>query len=237
MSQPKPARTYALAALIGLVGGLVGSLVAPALPIPHPAFDEAVQKAILAHPDVLPAAVDKLKAEDGAKQIAQIGPQAQKAFPGAILGNPDGRHVLVEFMDFACGYCKASEADVARLIAADPQLKVVIRELPILSPESVDAAKMGLAAARQGKYAAYHRAMFASGHPGPDTIAAAARAAGLDLAAAQKAIADPALQAEIEGNLGMARALGINGTPSWIAGGKLLSGALGYDGLVKAMAS
>jgi len=237
MSQPKPIRTYAIAALIGLGGGLIGALVAPALPIPHPAFDEAVQKAILAHPDVLPAAVEKLKNDDTAKQVAQVGPQAQKAFPGAMLGNPDGAHVLVEFMDFACGYCKASEADVAKLIAADPQLKVVIRELPILSPESVDAAKMGLAAARQGKYAAFHRAMFASGHPNADTITAAARTAGLDLAAAQKAIADPALQAEIEGNLGMARALGINGTPSWIAGGKLLSGALGYDGLAKAMGS
>lgn len=235
MSQSKPIRTYAIAALIGLGGGLVGSLIGPALPIPHPAFDTAVQKAILAHPDVLPAAVEKLKADDGAKQIAQIGPQALKPFPGAVLGNPDGTRVLVEFMDFACGYCKASEADVARLIAADPQVKVVIRELPILSPESVDAAKMALAAARQGKYAAFHHAMFASGHPGADTIAAAARSAGLDMAAAQKAIADPALQAEVESNLGLARALGITGTPSWIAGGKLLSGALGYDGLVKAL--
>jgi protein-disulfide isomerase len=153
------------------------------------------------------------------------------------MGNPNGKVVLVEFMDFACGYCRQSLGDVDRLIAANPDLKVVLRELPILSPESADAAKMALAAAAQGKYGAFHKAMFAAGRPSADTIAAAAHTAGLDPAAAAKTIADPATQAEIESNLTLARAMGLNGTPSWLAGDQMLGGALGYDALAKAVAA
>ncbi len=203
--------------------------------LPLPYKDKAVHDYLLAHPEVLTEMVDALKAKDSAKQLSAVGPKALQEWPGAVLGNPSGRTVLVEFMDFACGYCRASEAEVAKLLAANPDVKLVIRQLPILSPESVDAAKMGLAAARQGKYAAFHKAMFAAGHPAPDTIAAAARAAGVDLAAAQKVIADPAAQTEIESNLGMARALGINGTPSWIAGGQVLGGALDAASLQRAI--
>ena len=79
--------------------------------------------------------------------------------------------------------------------------------------------------------------MFAAGRPNADTIAAAARTAGLDPVAAAKIIADPATQAEIESNLTLARALGLNGTPSWLAGDQMLGGALGYDALAKAVAA
>jgi protein-disulfide isomerase len=216
-----------------LAGGLLGGVLVSGLT--HWLGRDATRDYILAHPEILPEAIEKLKAGDSAKQVADVGPKAMKEWPGAVLGNPAGKTVLVEFMDFACGYCKTSEADTARLIAANPDLKVVIRQLPILTPESADAAKMGLAAAAQGKYAAFHKAMFDIGHPNAETITAAAKAAGLDLAAAQKLIADPAAQAELDGNLAMARALGINGTPSWIAGGKMLDGAVGFDILGKAI--
>jgi protein-disulfide isomerase len=142
---------------------------------------------------------------------------------------------LVEFTDFGCTYCRQSVADIEALIAANPDLRVVIRELPILSPQSADAAKMALAAAEQGKYAAFHRAMFAAGRPGPETIAAAAKAAGLDMDRARKTIADPRVEAELERNVDFARQLGFNGTPSWIAGEQLLSGAVGKDRLAEAI--
>ena len=90
-------------------------------------------------------------------------------------------------------------------------------------------------AASQGKYAAFHKAMFAAGRPNAQTIAAAAQSAALDMAAAQKVVADPATQAEIEANLALARHLGLGGTPSWIAGGKILGGAVGYDALAAAI--
>jgi hypothetical protein len=81
------------------------------------------------------------------------------------MGNPAGKVTLVEFTDFACTYCRRSVGDVDALIAANPDLKVVVRELPIIAPASEPAARMGLAAAAQGKYAAFHKAMFAGDAP------------------------------------------------------------------------
>lgn len=228
-------RTYALATLFGLAGGLVGATLAPLLPFNHGAQVGAVREALLERPEILSEAAEKLKSSDVEKQLAQVAPQALKPFPGAVIGNPNGKHVLVEFMDYACGYCRASEEDVAKLVANDPQAQVVLRQLPILTPESTDAAKMALAAAKQGKFAAFHKAMYAAGRPNAQTIASAAQAAGIDMAAAQKVIADPATQAEIETNLALARHLGLGGTPSWIANGKILGGAVGYDTLAAAV--
>ncbi len=161
--------------------------------------------------------------------------EVEKPFPGSVRGNPDGKITLVEFSDFACGYCRQSEADVEALIAANPDLKVVIRHLPILSPASADAARMGLAAARQGKYPAFHRAMFAAGRPSAQTIEAAARVAGLDLARARVDSASPQIAAEIDRNMDFARQLGFQGTPSWVIGSDIHGGAVGKAELAKSI--
>ncbi|NBC36985.1 thioredoxin domain-containing protein [Novosphingobium sp. FSY-8] len=240
MTQPTPvARPLWQVGLVGLVGGVVGAALLQAVPLPLPraGADQAVRDYILSHPEILPEAVDKLRNAEADKAIAAVRPEVEKAFPGAVLGNPQGKQVLVEFMDFACGYCRKSEEDVARLIAANPQLKVVLRQLPILSPESTDAAKWALAAAEQGKYAAFHHAMYQAGRPDAAGIAAAAKVAGLDITRAQATIARPDIQAEIERNLDLARKLGLNGTPSWIIGGAVLGGAVGHDELAKAIAA
>ena len=107
------------------------------------------------------------------EQLARIEPlrtELERPFPGAVLGNPQGKVTLVEFTDYACTYCRQSVADVDALIAANPDLKVVMREYPILSPESVDAARMALAAAQQERYPQFHAAMFRRGPPSAQTI-------------------------------------------------------------------
>ena len=152
-----------------------------------------------------------------------------------MLGNPAGSITLVEFTDYACGYCRASVPEVEALIAANPELKVVIRELPILAPTSADAARWALAAAEQGKFEAFHKAMFAAGRPAADTIEGAATRAGLDLARARKTIAEPRVEAEIKRNLDLARQLRIDGTPSWVIGEQLLAGAVGRQVLQDAI--
>jgi protein-disulfide isomerase len=126
---------------------------------------------------------------------------------------------------------------VDKITSANPQIKVVLRQLPILSPDSVEAAKMALAAADQGKYGAFHKAMYAAERPDAAGIEAAAKAVGLDIARARAFAARPDVQAEVEQNLELARKLGISGTPSWIVGDQLLSGAVGYDELAKAVAA
>lgn len=196
-----------------------------------------VREYILSHPELLPEAMDNLRQKETGKQLGAVGDKLEVAFPGAVLGNPNGTTVLVEFTDFACGYCRTSVPDVEALIAADPDLKVVVRELPIIAPTSADAARWGLAAAEQGKYPAFHKAMFATGRTDAASIDSAARASGLDLDRARKFIANPKVDAELRSNLELARQLGIDGTPSWVVGDQLLAGAVGRDALGKAIAA
>lgn len=199
------------------------------------AVEQVVREYILTHPEILPEAMDNLRLQETAKRLAGVRAPAETPFPGAILGNPQGKITLVEFSDYACGYCRKSVEDVDALIKAHPDLRIVMRELPILSPESADAARMALAAAEQGKYDAFHRAMFLAGRPSPQTIEAAARVAGLDMERARRIIADPRIDGELKHNVELARQLGFDGTPSWIVGDKTLSGAVGVDALADAI--
>src|SRR5690606_8247581 len=111
------------------------------------------------------------------------------------------------------------------LIEANPDLRVVVREYPVLSPQSADAARMALAAAQQGKFAAFHRSMFEHGQVNEETIEAAARQAGLDLGRARSAIEAGLFEGQLQNNVFLAQNLGITGTPSWIVGDRALNGA------------
>ncbi|MEO6716274.1 MAG: DsbA family protein [Novosphingobium sp.] len=226
-----------LALGFALVGGIVGWFwQAHHAPIGNrAAIEQVIHDYVLANPEILPQAMENLRKREDAKQLSGVSGDLKRPFPGAVLGNPAGKVTLVEFSDFACTFCRQSEAEVASLIQSNPDLKVVIRQLPILSPASADAARMGLAAARQGRYAAYHHAMYAGGRPDATTIEAAARSAGLDMARAQKDIADPALSAEIDSNMEFARKLGFQGTPSWVIGEEIHAGAVGHDVLAAAI--
>jgi len=231
--------SLALAAIaLLLVGGAVGWAVQSSRSgaLDEAEFGKRVHAYIVDHPEVLIEAAEKLKTQGSKDQLADVADAIEKPFPGAVLGNPNGALTLVEFTDFACTYCRASLADVEAVIAANPDLKVVIRELPIIAPTSGDAARWGLAAAEQGKYPAFHKAMFAAGRTDLASIEGAAQRAGLDLDRARKFIQDPRVSAEIEANIGFARKLGIDGTPSWVIGEQLITGAIGRKGLTKAVA-
>lgn len=196
----------------------------------------ATRDYLYAHPEVLPEAMGRYQAKQRQAQLAPVREQLQTPFPGAVLGNPQGKLTLVEFSDYACTYCRQSVADVQRLIAGNPDLRVVIREYPILRPESVDAARMGLAAAQQGKFAAFHEAMYALGPPSSATIEQAARQAGVDLAAANKAIAGGVYDSFLKANLALAARIGIDGTPGWVIGDRIIDGAVGSAALGEAIA-
>jgi protein-disulfide isomerase len=216
---------------LALLGGFAGAASWTALGF----GDEATRRYLMAHPEVLPRAMEELDRRERQARIGPIRGQLELPFPGAVLGNPEGTVTLVEFTDYSCGYCRQSAADVERLVAENPDLRVVIREYPILRPESTDAARMALAAAQQGKYAAFHEAMFDLGTPSAKTIEAAATRAGIDLAKARTAIAagmfDPFLQANHE----LAGQIGISGTPGWVVGDRVIDGAVGHKALASAI--
>ena len=199
------------------------------------AIEGLVRSYILEHPEVLPEAMERLQQREAEARIAPMRGALETPFPGAILGNPTGKVTLVEFTDFACTYCRQSVKALDTLIARNPDLRVVVRELPIIAPESAPAARMALAAAAQGKYPAYHKAMFEGARPSDASIAAAAGLAGLDVAAARSFAARPDVEQELKRNLDMARQLGINGTPAWVIGGRIVHGAVPPEELQSAI--
>ncbi|MEO9601135.1 DsbA family protein [Parasphingorhabdus sp.] len=201
------------------------------------AIEGIVRDYILKNPEIIPEAVELLQNRQKADAISAVRATIEKPFAGnAFAGNPNGDVTVVEYSDFACPYCKQTERDIARLIAEDKNVKVVFRELPILSEASNDAALMALAAAKQGKYYAFHKTMFATGRPTPSTINAAANEIGLDMAAARAFIASPEAKQEIQSNIAIAQQMRFTGTPAWVVGDQSEVGAVGYDGLKEMVA-
>ena len=172
-SQPNRSlrQLWLLLLVAAFIGGVAGALMAQLR------GGGVVRSYLLANPQVLREAAEALRQADMAEALGPVRAEVERPFAGAVLGNAAGRHTLVEFTDYACTYCRRSIGDVQALIRQDPQLKVVIRELPILSPDSASAARMALAAARQGRYAAFHAALFAADGPSAANIMAAARVA------------------------------------------------------------
>lgn len=223
-------RNALVTALIALVFGFAGAGMWSLSSL----GEQRTRSFLVANPDILPEMANALQQREAEAKLAEVGPTVTNPFPGAVLGNPKGTRTLVKFTDYGCTYCRASEQDVQRLIASDPNLRVVVREWPIFDG-SEDAARMALAAANQGKYPAFYKAMFSGGPPSPATVATAAAAAGLDMARAQTFAASGAVAAELAQNMQLARTLEFTGTPSWVADGHLLEGAVGYDKLRQAL--
>ena len=223
-------KNAALTALIALIFGFAGAGLWSLS-----GLGEAHTRAwLVANPDVLPAMAEALQKQEAEARLAEVGGDVTRPFPGAVLGNPRGSRTLVKFTDYGCSYCRASEADVQKLIAADRNLRVVIREWPIFDG-SEEAARMALAAARQGKYPAFYKAMFAGGPPSAATVLRAAQVAGLDLERTRGDAASDAVAAELARNMQLARTLGFTGTPSWVAEGQILEGAVGFQKLKQAL--
>jgi protein-disulfide isomerase len=200
------------------------------------ATEALVRAYILENPEIITEAVEILQQREIAQRLTAAGNRIATPFPGAEAGNPKGDVTVVEFTDYSCGFCRASVADVQRLLKDDSGIRLVYRELPILSPASREAALWALAAARQGKHKAFHDAMFAGARPDPQSIRAAAAKAGLNMAAAQSFADSAEAKKEIDTNLAMMQQVGFNGTPTFIIGDQILEGALGYDALKAAVA-
>lgn len=229
MSDTQPFRfgRILLTAGLALIAGGAGAAAWDLSGLGNTARDNATRAWLIENPEVLREMASALEAKETGARIGPLRGKLEAGYPGAVLGNPNGKLTLVEFSDYACGYCRASLPDVAALIAANPDLKVVVQEFPILTPESADAARMALAAADQGKYEAFHNAMYAAGRPGPETIAQAAKQAGVDLAAAHTAIKSGKYESKLADSHALAEEMGFNGTPSWVIGNEAFSGAVG----------
>ena len=199
---------------------------------------------LLTHPEVLPEAMQKLQEREAAEQSKQTGTfiaaNRDRIFPAlgsAWAGNPNGDVTVVEYLDYNCGYCRASLPIIDKLVAGDPRVKVVFRELPVLSEESKVAARYAVVAAKQGKYRPLHDALYAGGPLSDASMDAALRTAGLDPAQTKEAAKAPDVTSIIANNLAMATPLGMSGTPTWVIGDKVLSGMQPLETMQAAVAA
>jgi protein-disulfide isomerase len=152
------------------------------------------------------------------------------------LGNPRGDVTLVEFFDYSCGFCKRALPDMLTLIKDDPNLKIVLKELPILGPGSAEAARIAVAVRMQDpegqKYLAFHQQMFgAAGPANKDKALAAAKDQGLDMARLETDAASDEVGATLSEDSKLAAAMGINGTPGYVVGDNVVLGAVGLTAL------
>lgn len=199
-------------------------------------METVVHDYLLAHPEIIPEAIKRLQDRQVGDMIAANREAIETPFEGAWAGARNGDVVLVEFFDYACPYCRASVADVKRLLAEDKRLKVVWREFPVLGEDSQEAAMASLSAARQGRYVDFYNRMFESGRPDRGTLIQSVRAAKMNEVQTGRDLQSAAFKAEIQNNLELGRALGLSGTPSYVIGDQILNGAVGYETLKAAVA-
>jgi len=152
------------------------------------------------------------------------------------LGNPDGDVTMVEFFDYNCGFCKRALPDMVDLMKADPRLKVVLKEFPILSPGSLEAAKVAIAVRMQDKggarYLAFHQKLLSGQGPANKANAlAVAQSLGFDAARIEQDLESDEVKQTLEESQRLARTLGINGTPSYVIGDTVVVGAVGIAAL------
>lgn len=204
----------------------------------------AVREALLQDPEMLVEAGRQLQARaervqrDTSKVLVEKASQELRQDTAGFLGNPQGRHVVVEFFDYQCLHCREAVSALRRAIQADPELKIVLRDLPILGQGSEAAARVALAAAKQGLYLPVHEALMQLPLPIVDeTAVLAATTAGAD----RERLVIDAVSAEVtqqlEGNLSLARRIGVANTPSFAAPGAGVLEGYGNDPRFRAFTS
>jgi protein-disulfide isomerase len=202
--------------------------------MPKDEFERRIRAYLLEHPEVIAEALQRLEERDRAAQ-ASAAKSVLKARAEEILrdpdspvgGNPDGDVTLVEFFDYNCPYCRQVAPHMAKAEASDSKLRIVYKEFPILGPVSTFAARAALAAQRQGKYVAFHRALMeAKGTLTESGVLEVAGRIGLDVVKLKADISDRRIQAAIDRNLALAQALNINGTPAFLVGEQVAPGAI-----------
>ena len=206
-------------------------------------FERRVRDYLLAHPEIIGEVINRPAAKqvelDAAKARVALQAHDAEVFhdpDSPIGGNPSGNVTLVEFFDYNCPYCKMMAPLITQAETADPWLRIVYKEFPILGPGSVFAAKAALAANKQGKYTAFHRALYqARGHVDETKVLEVAAAVGLDVARMQADMQadmqDKAMESILERNIKLGQLLHITGTPGFVVGDQITTGAMDFDAL------
>lgn len=227
--------------LIGLlaVGGAAAAYAAgQSADVPtkdRAAIEAVVRDYILEHPEIVREAMVKLEQKRVAALVEENRQELETPFAGAWEGAAKPQVTLVAFMDYACGYCRATVPTIARLLKEEPGLRVVYHELPVITKDSVPAARVSLYAAEAGHFPAFHQAMYAGGSVDKEAVIEAAKKAGLDPAKVKAEFENPQRNPIISQSMRLAQALEAEGTPVLVVGDRVFYGAASYDTLKAAI--
>jgi protein-disulfide isomerase len=208
-------------------------------------IEKIIKSYLIAHPQVIAEAVEALQKQeeaqaaiDAKQKIASVRADLIQAGDDIVLGNPNGDITMVEFYDYRCGYCKAVVDAVHTLVKGDGKLRLVLRSYPVLGPDSLVAAKAVFASRVQGqdKQLAFHDALMAvKGSVDEAKILSVAKETGLDIDKLKIDMADARIAGLIEKNRNLGTKLGVNGTPTFVLGDKVMPGVDTADNFRKAV--
>ncbi|QDG77220.1 DsbA family protein [Labrenzia sp. PHM005] len=228
------------AALVALLFSILSTPVV-AQDIDRGEIENIVRDYLLKNPEIITEALAELDrrekaAEEAARRevLTSSSDILYNSTRQVVLGNPTGSVTLVEFFDYNCGYCKRAYGDMVRLMEENPDLRVVLKEFPVLGQPSVEAAQVAVAVneVAPDKYGAFHEAlMMRRGQANRASALEAATNAGISEEALLEAMSTDVAGQTIEEVYTLANRLGLTGTPSYVVGEEVIMGAVGYDQL------
>lgn len=210
-------------------------------------FGAFIREYLLANPEIIEemqmALTAKKEAEIASRAKEAIAENAEAIFRSEediVLGNPNGDVTIVEFFDYNCGFCKRAMDDMDALLEDDPNLRFVLKEFPILGPESLEAHRVAMSFHKlmPEKYGEFHRRLLGGeGRANGESAMRIATELGADEEAVRAGMDDPAIAESIRKSYELADQLGIGGTPSYIIGDEAVFGAMGAEVLEEKIAN
>ncbi len=238
LSQPFVARAVVAIAILAVSGIAAARADDASL---SPAQQDAVRKIVhdylAEHPEAIVDAIQTLRERDQAaardatkKMMVERHKELYEDPNSQVFGNPNGDVTIVEFFDYHCPYCKAMTDSVLDIVHSDGKVRLVMKELPILGSDSVFAAHAAIASRNQNLYPQFHTALMHLKGPLSEAIVMqTAASVGLDVDKLKKDMRGSEVDAIINANMALARALNVDGTPGWVAADKLNSGAMSSE--------
>jgi protein-disulfide isomerase len=231
-----------------ILAGLVLLAAAPlqaqeAAPLDKAAVEQVVRDLLQREPELVMEALQSLQARQEAAQVEQAkqavvdNAAALKGEPAEVAVNPEGDVTLVEFMDYHCGYCRRMMPSLRDLVGQDKGVRLVLKEFPILGPDSVVAARAAIAARSQDRYWDMHLALMESEDISLDGVRAIAAKLGLDVAKLEADMNSPQTEQVLAADMELARNLGLRGTPAFVLNGEIIPGAVPPDQLESLIAA
>lgn len=240
-------RLRALVLAVGTFGLWLGG---PTAPVRAAEFSDqqkteigaVVRDYLLKNPEILQEAMTELerrqKATEEAHRQQAVDQRSADLFQSAnasVVGNPKGKVTLVEFFDYNCGYCKRALDDIGKLLKTEPELRLVLKDFPVLGPGSVEAAEIASAVRNQLKGEAFwqfhYKLLSTHGPVGRAQALAVAKESGVDMDQLAADINGQQIRKGLQQTMELADALSLTGTPSFVVGKDVVVGAVGYDEL------